>query len=57
MYREDWAIVEEADIGGAGVSATLRLIVREWYWQGMDKGASRLVDPPAPYTTKEDTDV
>jgi len=30
MYPSDWLLVETADIGNAGVSATLRRIVREW---------------------------
>jgi len=31
MYPRDWAIVEEADTASAGVSPTVRRIVREWH--------------------------
>lgn len=30
LYPGDWEIVDSADIGDAGTSATLRRIVREW---------------------------
>jgi hypothetical protein len=30
LYPRDWAIVLEADKSSAGVSATLRRIIREW---------------------------
>jgi len=35
MYAADWKIVETADKSNAGISATLRRIVREWREQQM----------------------
>ena len=52
MYPSDWTIVTDADTGDAGVSATLRRIVREWhnwYRAAPPRRADRLVDPPAEY--------
>jgi len=35
MYPSDWKIVQDADIGNAGISATLRRIISEWQRGGM----------------------
>lgn len=51
LYPSDWLIVETADIGRAGVSATLRRIVREW--NASRHSPTRLVDSPEPYEVNE----
>ena len=50
MYPSDWQIVEDADIGDAGVSASLRRIVREWY--AAQERAERLTDERAEYNAQ-----
>jgi hypothetical protein len=30
LYPQDWATIERADTNSAGISATLRRIIREW---------------------------
>jgi len=47
LYPEDWEIVDNADTGRAGRSATLRRIIREWD----DWRQRRMVDTPADYVT------
>jgi len=47
MYPRDWTIVTEADLSDAGISATLRRIVREWY----QLTRRRTLDERAPYLT------
>ena len=48
MYPSDWAVVESADKFDAGISATLRMIVREWATMAALKRRT-LTDPRAPY--------
>lgn len=50
LYPGDWAIIDAADTGDAGRSATLRRIVREW--AAMHQPARTLIDTPAPYRTE-----
>jgi len=45
LYPSDWAIIEQADTASAGVSATLRRIVREWHRMRLQ----RLVDRAPSY--------
>lgn len=62
LYPSDWQIIEEADTASAGVSATLRRIVREWHErrQGTlvdpgthtEQSALPLVDSSVPYVTE-----
>jgi hypothetical protein len=45
LYPQDIAIVQAADKSSAGVSATLRRIIREWNDDRHQRGAPPLVDP------------
>ena len=50
LYPSDWAIVEQADIGAAGLSATLRRIIREWN-RNRNAPHHKLVDSGVSYVT------
>ena len=51
LYPSDWEIIDAADTGDAGRSATLRRIIREW--AETHQPARTLVDSREPYCAEE----
>ena len=62
LYPTDWQTIEAADLSGSGVSAALRLIVRQWKQYNLAERAlaetahqyaATLADASAKYTEEE----